>query len=480
MANPVAAAIGVAGSIFGGLFGDRGARDAADTQAAAADRALAVFEKNAGLSQTILEDQTERANKTLREGADRSEGLIRQGANVAADNIRSSSQRARDELVLAYNLEEEAINSSAIAASGFINAARENAANFINESFGEASGNIKTGRDLVNSILQSSANSAEQKLDFARAGAIAAQERGLSAIRSDFQPFIDAGQLSIENASALANDPEAQKQFILDNPFFDEIAQQAESRLTAGRAATGKFESGGTSLELRNQLLAVGNQLLDSSITQRLNIANLGVSAASQVANAEQNTANSISGIEQNIGMSLSDLVERSGVNQANNEQSAARDLANLVTKRGGDLAANAQGAGNQLAQIEQDRGGSIANAVDRGAQQFVQAGLNEGSNIANIASRGAADLANLNTNTTTQIAGNEANLGVNKSNILNRQAANAADTLIGRGDAEAAGIVGSTDAVTGALSDLNKIILPQVFAPKKESDADKIANQNY
>lgn len=93
----------------------------------------------------------------------------------------------------------------------------------------------------------------------------------------------------------LINDPNAQKNFITQNPFFNSLAQNAQDRTFQNAAAKGKVGSGGTAEALQNSLLMLGGDLLNQSITQRQNLANMGSDAAARSGVASQNAANGIS-----------------------------------------------------------------------------------------------------------------------------------------------------------------------------------------
>jgi hypothetical protein len=471
----------------------KAAKEAAEIQAAAADRALAAFEKNAGLSQDILKESTNAAIQTIEEGRERSRKNLRDSADLsiasltgaANDSIKTLQERKeanRGNILHAFGLQKDEINSSAIAASGAINAARESAVSSIASGFAKAIGYAEQGRDLVNKLLQDSTKDASEKLQIARAGAIAAQDRGLAAVRSDFQPFVDAGKMALADVQKLISDPNAQKEFITNNPFFDSLASNAEKRLLSNQAASGRVGSGSTQKELHNELLMLGNSLLDNTINRRMGLVKTGMDATGAVANAEIGRANTVSAIEQQTGRSLAELAAQLGVNQANNVTTTNRTLADLATGQAKATADINTNAGTQLASIETARGANVANAVGQGIDRLTNSQTqldtaiantqnNLGQNISGVINTTGTNIANLNRAATDATASLQSNLGVNQSNILTNQAANTADTLIGKGDAQAAGAIGQSNAFTGTIADLNKIILPTVFGPGQSQD---------
>lgn len=467
----------IIGQIAGTIFTSKAAKDAADAQIAASNRALDIFEKNAGLATTALQESTGAAIETIRGGTARTEGTLRefsdrsltaitQGASTARQDIKTSRDQVRADLIQAYGLEKDAITSASLASSGIISAARQRSVTNILEGFGDARLSITEARDAANSIIQGSTTDAKEKVDIARGNAIAVQERGLASVRSDFQPYIDAGITNLEGVDELINNPEAQRDFLLNNPFFDEFAKQAERRLLNNQAAQGRVGSGGTQLELRNRLLEFGNQLVNTSVQQRLALVQGGITSSQFVGTAEQNVANQISQIEQVTGQTLAELIQTAGVNRATIATNAGKDLSELSTGEAEALTSIETQTAQDLATIKTTEGQNIAQITAQNAAQIAQTEANTGVNLAGIATDEATqtaqtlsttgtNLANINTAATDAEAKLQANLGVNTSNILTGTAASTDDTLIGLGDAEAAGIVGSANAISSGTTNL-------------------------
>jgi len=129
----------------------------------------------------------------------------------------------------------------------------------------------------------------------------------------------------------LVSNPEAQKNFVMQNPFFDALAKKSSDTLLANQAAKGKVGSGGTAEALQNSLLLLGSDLLNQNITQRQNIANMGAAAAAQTATATQGNANSISELYQSKGNS-----QAAGIMGANNAWNTAIGGFNMPSQSGG------------------------------------------------------------------------------------------------------------------------------------------------
>jgi len=477
-----ASIIAGAGSILSAWLGYKAAGDAADAQAAAANRALDIFEKNAGIATTKINESTNTALSQIAVGADASKknitdssqaarDVLYKGGNVARDDIISARDSATQTLLDAFGLQKDEINATAIASSALVSAAREKSVAALTSGFRDAIAGVESARDLSNKIIQDSTDTAEGKIDIARAGAIAAQDRGLAAIRSDFQPYLDAGKVTVEGLEKLINDPQTQRDFILNNPYFDEFANQTERRLLANQTAKGRVGTGETGLELRNRLLEYGNQLLNTAIAQRQALVNTGINAAANVGNAEIARANAVAGIEKAAGESLAQLVQTAGINKANITTNAGNTIANLSTQQGQAVADTETQAGKDLATIESNRGTNVATLTGNSASQIANVGITAGNNLATIATSTAGkladsyttegtNLANINTAATNASAGLEANRGINEANILTGNAANTADVVLGQGNATAAGTIGQADQLKNGLLDLATIAI--------------------
>lgn len=135
-------------------------------------------------------------------------------------------------------------------------------------------------------------------------------------------PFRLAGQRQLAGLESLISDPEAQRAFIEDNPFFEALAGKAESRLFANQAARGKVGSGGTAAGLQNELLSLGNELLNQNITQRFNVAAMGASAAAGQGTAALGTSRGVSDLlTQGANAQAAGVVGASNVTTQRNNQ---------------------------------------------------------------------------------------------------------------------------------------------------------------
>ncbi len=123
---------------------------------------------------------------------------------------------------------------------------------------------------------------------------IAAQQEALETTRADLQPFREFGQANLASLQGLLNDPNAQKEFVSNNPFFEALADDAERRIFNQAGAVGKKGSGGTAEALRNSIVLLGNDLVGQQIGRQFNAATLGANAAAGQATSTQQTGRSI------------------------------------------------------------------------------------------------------------------------------------------------------------------------------------------
>lgn len=146
---------------------------------------------------------------------------------------------------------------------------------------------------------------AQAQLQSTREG-IRFQKESRDLARTDLAPFVDAGQAALPQLIDLTTNPNAQLQFVQNNPFFEALSKDATDRIFNNAAARGKVGSGGTAKALQNSLLLLGQDLVNNQIGNNLNLANLGQASAVGSAN-----------IAQNAGNQISDLITQGGNAQA-------------------------------------------------------------------------------------------------------------------------------------------------------------------
>lgn len=152
----------------------------------------------------------------------------------------------------------------------------------------------KTGAEAAERAAQMQAKTGKDAIEF--------QKSALKTIRRDLNPFKQAGMAQLDGLGSLINDPNAQLNYVQNNPFFNALAGQARDQLFASQAARGRLGSGGTLGALQDRLLLMGNDLVNQNIGQRFNLAAMGQNAAAQQGTMTQNSGNSISDLITGIG----------------------------------------------------------------------------------------------------------------------------------------------------------------------------------
>ena len=137
------------------------------------------------------------------------------------------------------------------------------------------------------SAASTQAESADKAIDF--------QREALETARGDLAPYREAGAEQLPGLTGLITDPNQQRDFIQNNPFFKTLADDAQSRLFSNAAARGKVGSGGTAKALQNSLMLLGNDLVGQNINRRMNLTTLGQNAAAMTGTNTLQGANTIS-----------------------------------------------------------------------------------------------------------------------------------------------------------------------------------------
>ena len=167
----------------------------------------------------------------------------------------------------------------------------------------------------ANKASKAAKNAAKTQVDSADR-AIQSQEDALRQTRQDLAPYRDAGEAQldplgnlVDYQQNLATDPNAQRSYVQENPFFKMLADDAQQRIFNNQAARGKVGSGETAQALQNSIMLLGNDLVNNNLNQtnsvfsnRLNIASMGGNAAARTGNATLGTANNISNLQTDKG----------------------------------------------------------------------------------------------------------------------------------------------------------------------------------
>lgn len=134
---------------------------------------------------------------------------------------------------------------------------------------GAAAGSSNIPGMLGYGLLQGNQLMAEQSAQ----DAMKASQQMMTA----YQPYMQLGNNAVSRMQEIQNDPAA---YIKNNPLYTSLAADAERRLLANKAASGKVGSGGTANELQSQLLNLGSGLVNQELSNLQGQASLGYGAA--------------------------------------------------------------------------------------------------------------------------------------------------------------------------------------------------------
>ena len=137
-----------------------------------------------------------------------------------------------------------------------------------------------------------SSNEEEAAEEAARLQAQAA-ERAIQTQQSNTAPYRQLGQDAVNQINEINADRTG---YIQNNELYQSLAADAERRLLANQAAKGKVGSGGTAAALQDQLLRIGDGLVNQEINQLQSQASIGgnaaVGAANQISNLQTQQGN--------------------------------------------------------------------------------------------------------------------------------------------------------------------------------------------
>ena len=101
-----------------------------------------------------------------------------------------------------------------------------------------------------------------------------------------FEPFAGVAERGVAESGFLA-DPQAQFQFLQDNPLFNLALQNANQQTQQVAASRGRLSAGDTLQQLSNNVLLSAQPLISQQRGDILNLLNLGQGVATSQANIE-------------------------------------------------------------------------------------------------------------------------------------------------------------------------------------------------
>jgi hypothetical protein len=145
------------------------------------------------------------------------------------------------------------------------------------------------------------------------------QERGIGAVTdaegralSFLDPFTQVGQQGLEQSSFLG-DPQAQFDFLQNNPLFQASLDNANRVTQASAASRGRLNAGDTLQQLSNNTLLAASPLIDRQRQDIFNQLQFGGDIATRQAGIPQVTGTNVSNITTGTGRSSADLLTQIG-----------------------------------------------------------------------------------------------------------------------------------------------------------------------
>lgn len=155
---------------------------------------------------------------------------------------------------------------------------------FVTDTFNALTGKTAADAAMQGAGIQGAA--IERGIDVTEAGI----ERGLGFL----QPFGELGQQGISQAGFLT-DPQAQFNFLQDNPLFKLALENANTGTSQLAAARGRLSAGDTLQQLSNNVLLSASPLISQQKQSITDLLNLGTGVAGSQANVSAGGAANVS-----------------------------------------------------------------------------------------------------------------------------------------------------------------------------------------
>lgn len=169
---------------------------------------------------------------------------------------------------------------------------------------------------------------AQAALDQQRALSDATLEtrRSVAAGQSFLEPFGGLGQSGVDQAGFLT-DPQAQFDFLQNNPLFQLSLDNANTQTMSAAAARGRLSAGDTLQQLSNNVLLASSPLIADQKASIGDLLNVGTGIAQSQANLAIGEGSDISGLIQSGG----NVAASAALAQSNIEQQASENRSNLA-----------------------------------------------------------------------------------------------------------------------------------------------------
>lgn len=160
-------------------------------------------------------------------------------------------------------------------------------------------GTVIAGATLANTVYQG--NKARSDAKSARNAQLAAtqeasllQQQAQDQLRSDLDPYRQAGSQALPILQQETLDPQAQYDFLQSNPIFQASLNASDREAVGAAARQGRIGTGGFSQQLQENYILNALPLLQQRQQGLTNLAQIGQNSAAQVGTAGLNTAGNV------------------------------------------------------------------------------------------------------------------------------------------------------------------------------------------
>lgn len=167
---------------------------------------------------------------------------------------------------------------------------------FVSDAVGDVFGSITGSTQAAEGAQEAARIQAESGRE-----AIARQEVAAGRAQEFFEPFAGVSERGVEASQFLAN-PQAQFDFLQNNPLFNLALENANQRTLQTASAGRRLSFGDTLQQLSSNALLSAQPLIDRQRQDVAGLLDLGTNVAGSRANIEQGLGTNVSNLSTQIG----------------------------------------------------------------------------------------------------------------------------------------------------------------------------------
>ena len=194
-----------------------------------------------------------------------------------------------------------------------------------------ASGTVVGDALGLESSGEEAARAAAAALEASGQDALGELQRGKVEGQGFLQPFSQLGQQGLDQANFLT-DPNAQFNFLQNNPLFQMGLDNANRQTMQGAASRGRLSSGDTLQQLNNNALLTASPLIANQQNSIQNLLGMGLNTAQSQANTALGSASQLANAQTQLGNAKAGGI----IGQQNAQTANQQNLFNLAGQLGG------------------------------------------------------------------------------------------------------------------------------------------------